>query len=244
MNKKYILSTLIIAITFSFSYSQSYYFGIKGGPSFGYQKWETYNQKPVLTYHIASFIESYSEDNPLSSLYAQLGLHNRGSALRGALGYTIQGTTFRIPTRNFLFRNISLGLGAKRRQQISEYLKSFYSFGVRAEYTIATNLSEFAAFNQRQSYPYYPDDLFVKKFMYGAQVGGGIEYVFSELIELLFEISINPDLSNQYEQPEIGSIIDPYHPSNTITLRQRRIKNTTIEITFGLRFMRKVIYED
>ncbi len=241
---KRFFSFFIIVFTTVSLYSQSFYFGLKGGPSFGYQKWENFNQKPVLTYHAAAFIESYSEDNPMNSLYAQLGFHNRGSSLRGALGYRIDGNVFRLPTRNFLFRNISLGLGAKRKQQIKDYLKSFYSFGLRAEYTAFTNLQNFAQFNQRQSYPYYPDNIFVKKFTYGVQVAGGLEYAFTELMEFLFEVSINPDLSNQYEQPEIGSIIDPYHPSNTITLRRRRIKNVTIEVTFGLRFMRKVEYID
>ena len=244
MIKRLIVTVYLVFFVIVLGLSQSFFFGLKGGPSIGYQKWENFNQKPVLTYHIASFIESYSEENPMNTLYAQLGYHNRGSSLRGALGYTIDGTVFRLPTRNFLFHNISLGLGAKRKQQIKEDLKSFYSFGLRAEYTAFTNLDKFAHFNQKQSYPYYPDKIFVKKFVYGAQVGGGVEYVFSELVELLFELSINPDLSNQYEQPEIGSIVDPYHPSNTITLRRRRIKNVTVEISFGLRFMRKVEYVD
>ena len=244
MIKRLIFTVYLVFFVIAFGISQSFFFGIKGGPSIGYQKWENFNQKPVLTYHIASFIESYSEENPMNTLYAQLGYHNRGSALRGALGYTIDGNVFRLPTRNFLFHNISLGLGAKRKQQLKEDLKSFYSFGLRAEYTISTNLDKFAHFNQRQSYPYYPDNIFVKKFVYGAQVGGGVEYVFSELVELLIELSINPDLSNQYLQPEIGSIVDPYHPNNTITLRKRRIKNVTVEISFGFRFMRKVEYVD
>jgi len=244
MNKRIVFVLFFLVSMVVLGSSQSFFFGVKGGPSLGYQKWEKFNQKTVLTYHVATFIESYSEENPMNALYAQLGFHNRGSALRGALSYTTNGNVHRLPTRNFLFRNISLGLGAKRKQQFNDDLKSFYSFGLRGEYTVLTNLDNFARFNRRASYPYYPDNLFVKKFTYGAQVAGGVEYIFSELVELLFEVSINPDLSNQYVQPEIGSIIDPYHPSNTITLDRRRIKNVTIEISFGLRFMRKVEYVD
>lgn len=237
---------IIVILSFNFSslFAQSYFFGIKGGPSMGYQKWETFNQSPVITYHVASFIESYSESNPLNVLYAQLGFHNRGSALRGALSYSYDNIIYRVPTRKFIFKNLSLGLGAKRKQDIRYNIKSFYSFGLRAEYTLGTNLSKFEIFNQRQSFPYYPDNLFVKKFTYGASVAGGFEFYFSELVEGLFEVSVNPDLSNQYDQPEIGSIIDPYHPSNTITIKRRRIKNVTVEVTFGIRFMRKVEYVD
>ena len=244
MNKKFIAIIILSSFYFSSVFSQSYYFGLKGGPSFGYQKWETYNQSPVLTYHVSTFIESYSDINPMNALYAQLGFHNRGSALRGALGYTYDDVIYRLPTKNFIFKNISLALGAKRRHEFRDNIDYFYSFGLRAEYTIGTNLEDFTIFNQRQSIPYYPDDLFVKKFLYGAQVGGGLEFAISELIEGLFELTINPDLSNQYDQPQIGSIIDPYRPANTITIDRRRIKNTTIEVTFGIRFMRKVVYVD
>lgn len=242
--KKYHLLIIFIFILSITSYSQSFFFGIKGGSSIGYQKLESFNQKPVLTYHVATFWESYSEDNPLNALYVQLGYHNRGSALRNAIGVTIYNEYYRLPTRNFLFHNISLGLGAKKKQDINDNLRSFYSFGLRGEYTLNTNLSKYAYLNQRMSNLYYPDDIFVKKWTYGASVGGGVEYMFSELIEGLFEITINPDLSNQYDQPQLGSIIDPYHPGNTTTVPRRRIKNTTVEITIGIRFMRKVEYID
>ena len=234
-----LISSFLISSTVN---AQSYYFGIKGGPSWGFQKWENFNQKPVFTYHIATFIESYSETNPLNSLYAQLGYHNRGSAWRGARGITVDNVVYTIPTKNFIFRNVSLALGAKRKQQTNEKLKSFYSFGLRMEYTINTNLDKYNRINQNYSY-YFPNDAFVKKFTYGAQVGGGVEFRFSELIEGLFEITVNPDLSNQYDQPQINNVVNPWN-HNTTTLRRRRIKNTTIEITFGLRFMRKVEYID
>jgi hypothetical protein len=242
--KQIFLSIIIAIISLTGLFSQSFFFGLKGGSSIGYQKWETFNQKPVSTYHLAAFWESYSEDNPLNCLYAQLGYHNRGSSLRNAIGITIYNEYYRLPTRNFLFHNISLGLGAKKKQYIKDKLKSFYSFGLRGEYTIGTNLSKYADLNKRMSNLYYPDDFFVKKWTYGATVGGGVEYVFSELIEGLFEITINPDLSNQYDQIQLGSIVDPYHPGNTITVPRRRIKNTTVEITVGIRFMRKVEYID
>ncbi len=242
--KKIILSLFISASSITGLWAQSFFFGLKGGSSIGYQKWETFKQKPVASYHIAAFWESYSEDNPLNALYAQLGYHNRGSALRNAIGITYYNEYRRLPTRNFLFHNISLGVGAKRKQDLTDRLRSFYSFGLRGEYTINTNLSKYSELNKWMSNLYYPDDIFVKKWTYGATIGGGLEYMFSELIEGLFEITINPDLSNQYDQPQLGSIIDPYRPGNTTTIPRRRIKNTTVEITIGIRFMRKVEYVD
>ncbi|MEZ4908393.1 MAG: hypothetical protein R2771_12300 [Saprospiraceae bacterium] len=240
---KKIFFAVLIFISIS-GYSQSFYFGVKGGASLGYQKWETFTQGLLLSYHAAGFWESYSEINPMNSLYAQLGLHNRGSALRGASGFTYDNTYYRLSTQDFIFSNLSLGLGAKKKQAISDKLNSFYSFGVRLEYTLFTNLNKYEEYNGLWSSYYYPSDDFVNKITYGATVGGGVEFKFSELVNGLIELTINPDLFNQYDQPQISGVVDPYHPSNTITLNRRRIKNTTVEITFGLKFMRKVIYVD
>jgi len=242
LKKSLLVLLLSVSGLIAHGYSQSFFFGIKGGPSWGFQKWENFNQKPVFTYHIAGFIESYSEDNPLNVLYAQLGYHNRGSAWRGARGITYNNVVYVIPTKNFLFRNLSLGLGAKRKQQLNEKVKSFYSFGIRLEYTLNTNLHQYDKINESFFY-YFPTDAFVKKFTYGAVVGGGVEFAFSELVEGLIELTVNPDLSNQYDQPQLSSVVNPWN-HNTTTLRRRRIKNTTIELTFGLRFMRKVEYVD
>ncbi len=223
--------------------SQSFYFGFKGGPTFSYQKWESFNQSPLFTYNASAFIESYSEINPLNCIYTQVGFHNKGSALRGATALTYNGDLYRIPTKKFIFSNASVVIAAKRKQQLSDKIKSFYSFGLRADYTLFTNLDKFEKLNKTYRY-YFPDNAFVNRFTYGAVVGGGIEFSFSELIEGLIEVTVNPDLSNQYDQPQIAGVVNPYNPGSSITLRRRRIKNTTIEISFGIRFMNKVEYVD
>lgn len=228
---------------FKSAISQSYYFGIKGGPSVGYQKWESFNQSPLITYHVSAFWESYSEQSPTNALYAQIGYHNRGSALRGA-GFVYQNEYFRMPTRNFVFSNLSLAVGAKKKQELSSAFRSFYSFGLRGEYTVKDNLDRYSQLNAFTGTLYFPEPVFINKFTYGAQVGAGIEFLFSELIEGVFELTINPDLSNQYDQPELGSVYNPFEPANPRVISRRRIKNTTVELTFGIRFMRKVIYVD
>ena len=224
--------------------AQSYYFGPKLGPSIGFQRWETFQQSPLLSYHGAFFIESYSETNKLNSLFAQVGWHNRGSAYRNQRHFTIDGDLINVSTKNFIFSNAVLCLGAKRKQKVNKLLHSYYTIGLRAEYTVKTNLKEYAAYNAYFNQPFYPDEDFVKKFNYGVTVGGGFEYKWSKMIAGILEFSIHPDLSRQYEQPPIPNIPDPWNPGKLISSKERRIKNITFEISLGLRFFREVIYVD
>ena len=110
---------------------------------------------------------------------------------------------------------------------------------MRGEYTLGTNLSEYVRFQSA----YYPIDDFVRKLNYGVTVGGGWDFEFSELIGGLIELTVNPDLSNQYEQQPIPNVINPFN-GQTVTLRERKVRNLTFEVKFGLRFMRKVEYID
>lgn len=225
-------------------FGQSYYFGPKLGPSIGFQRWENFQQSPLFTYHGAFFIESYSEENPDNSLYAQLGWHNRGSAFRNQRFISVDGDIYNVPTKNFIFSNAVLALGGKRRQFLNNKLNSYYIIGLRAEYTVLTNLSEYDDFNRYFNQPFYPDNQFVRKWNYGVTVGGGFEYKLGKLVAGILEFSVHPDLSRQYEQPPLGSIPDPWNPGNLVTIREKRIKNITLEISLGLHFLRKVIYLD
>jgi hypothetical protein len=223
---------------------QSFYFGPKIGPSMGIQRWENFQQSPLFTYHGAFFIESYSESNPNNALYAQVGWHNRGSAFRNQRFITIDGDLVNVPTKNFVFSNAALAVGGKRRQNLNKKLNSYYIIGIRAEYTVMTNLSEYDEFNKYFNQPFYPDNQFVKKINYGVSIGGGFEYTLGKMVAGIMEISVHPDLSRQYEQPPLGSIPDPYNPGRLVTLKEKRIKNVTLEVSFGFRFLRKVVYLD
>ena len=235
---------LFLAFFLPETLGQSFYFGPKLGPSIGFQRWENFQQSPLFSYHGAFFIESYSEDNPDNSLYAQIGWHNRGSAFRNQRFISVDGILIDVPTRNFVFSNAVLAVGAKRRQPINKKSNSYYIIGLRGEYTVMTNLSKYDAFNQYFNQPFYPDNQFVRKWNYGVTVGGGFEYKLGKMVAGILEFSVHPDLSNQYEQPPLGSIPDPWNPGQLVTLREKRIKNITLEITLGLRFLRKVIYLD
>jgi len=242
MKRLLILVTLVV---FSLSIeAQSFYFGPKGGTSMCFQRWENFQQSPLFSYHGSFFIESYSEENPDNSLYAQLGWHNRGSAYRNQRHFTIDGNLINVPTKKFLFSNISLGLGGKRKQKLNKKTHSYYMVGLRGEYTVLTNHDKYREYNQYFNQPFYPDNQFVKKWNYGITVGGGFERRLGKMVKGIVELSINPDLSRQYEQPPLANIPDPWNPGRTITSNFRRIKNISLELSFGLQFLRKVVYLD
>jgi hypothetical protein len=234
-----LLPALVFTLLTVSLWGQSFYFGPRLGGSMGFQRWENFQQSPLLTYHGDFFIESFSEENPLNALYAYLGWHNRGSAYRNQRYFTIDGDILNVPTKNFIFSNAVLGVGGKRFQQLNKKMQTYYLIGLRAEYTVLTNLSEYDQFNAYFNYPFYPDNDFVKKLNYGVSVGGGMEYRLGKMAEGIIEFSVNPDLSRQYEQPPIPNVPDPYQPGKLTS-----IKNITLELTFGLKFLRKVVYLD
>ena len=219
-------------------------FGIKGGPLLGVQQWNGFEQDLLISYHAIAFIESADENNDFS-VFAQAGYHVRGSAHRNQRFQTIGGDFYRPPTRNFEFRNIALTLGGKQKKDLGvNGNKWYYGFGVRGEYTVNTNLKEYEEGNNLTFPGFYPIDFYVNKFNYGIYASGGLEIPFSELVGGIVELSINPDFSKQYDQPEIGNILNPFNPGTPRTIQERSIRNVSVELTVGLRFLRKVIVLD
>jgi len=229
---KNILVLAVCLFTSISVYSQSFWFGPKGVVSFNIQNWDGFQRQPFLSFNGDVFIETEDEFSR-SSFYAQLGIHTRGSSTR--VNFFNGGAQ----NQSFRFNNLVFEAGAKQKLTSEPNSGPYYILAARAEYTMSTNLSEFVRFNSA----FYPIDDFVRKFNYGATVGGGWEFEFSELIGGLIEFTINPDLSNQYEQQAIPNVIDPF-TNQPITLRERRVRNLTFEVKFGLRFMRKVEYID
>lgn len=223
-----------------------YYFGVKGGLSVGFQNWNGFEQDPLLKYHGDFYIESRSENNNFA-VFAQLGYHVKGSAIRNRLYInTFTGNYTRPPAREFLFNNAVLGGGMKQKFDFGVSSKFFYMLGVRLDYTISTNLGEYTDFNTANpSYAIYPfdDPLFIRDINYGVIAGGGLEFEISDYFGLMLEITYNPDFSNQYMQPAIPNVRNPYTGEQR-TIPERKIRNQTFEITVGLRFLREVIYVD
>jgi len=222
-------------------FAQSYAFGIKGGMTIGVQQWNSFEQDPLFKYHGIAFIESAPEDDAFA-VFAQLGYHIKGSAIRNR-NFVNPRTNeiFRLPTQEFQFRNLSLTLGGKQKYNFGTKSKAYYLIGIRGDYTLNTNLDQYEdAFTISAIFPIDP---FVNKWNYGVTVGGGLEFPFSELIGGILELTVNPDFSRQYEQPQIANIIDPFTSQNR-TIPERLIRNITFEVTLGLRFLNKVIYID
>lgn len=230
--------------------AQGYAFGIKGGPTVGFQRWDnTFDRDPLYRYHGIVFIESANEENAFG-LFAQAGYHVKGSAIR-TFATTVQTPTGlrQVPRREipFEFRNISVTLGGKQKFPIGYgSTKGYYLFGIRGDYTISTQLRPDGV---EEDDPYsfiYPFDDFVNDFNYGVTLGGGLEFDFTELIAGFIELTVNPDFSRQYNQPQINNIVNP-NPSgggNLINIPERQIINTTVELTFGIRFWNKFEYID
>ncbi|AEE50431.1 hypothetical protein [Haliscomenobacter hydrossis] len=237
--------------TVVFGLAQNTAFGIKGGLTAGRQRWDnTFERDMLLRYHGIAFIESASEDSRFA-LFAQGGYHIKGSAIRTPRSAVTGsgGTIFDVPAQqiSFEYRNVSLTVGAKQRLDLDlGEKKLYYMFGIRGDYTINTLLGPRIP-NEYDIYTiYYPIPEFVRKLNYGITMGGGIEIPFDELVGVLVEFTVNPDFSYQYDQPPLENIINPnpWAPRGNISLPQRRSTNLTFELSFGFRFLRKVIYID
>ena len=208
----------------------------------GNQKWDnSLDRQFLLRYHAALAVESINNEDNRFSLYSQLGYHVRGSAIRFRF-YNINsgglGSQF---TQPFEFNNLSLQLGAKFRRPMGTNSQLFYFGGLRGDYNLSDNLGELQDFyvcNQGSM----PLEGGVQKYLFGLSAGGGIEWAFSELVGGQIELSIHPDITPQYRQGPIPNVIDQCTPGYTYTIPERRIRNTTIEITFVLRLLRKVVY--
>lgn len=187
-------------------------------------------------------VESVNNENDKNALFAQLGYHVKGSANR--FNFIDQRGGFNIISQPFKFNNLSLAVGVKQKFDLgaSGRSKYYYSAGIRGDYTLSTNLNEILD-NQPELANFYPDEGGVRHFIFGVSLGGGLQFQLSDLIGGQINLSINPDLTNQYFSGPIPNVISPFSPGQTITLPERRIRNTTLELSIGLRLLRKVEYE-
>jgi len=224
-------------------YAQGTVYGVKGGLTLGVQKWNNFDQDPLIKYHGIVFVES-SDETANFGVFAQAGYHLKGSALRNRNFFNpINGDIFRPPAQEFIFRNLSLTLGAKKKYALTDATKAYYLLGFRGDYTLGTNLDEYRQLNEFNGGLFFPDDSFVRKWNYGVTVGGGLEFALGELIGAMLEFTVNPDFSQQYRQPAISNVRDPFTGQNR-TIPERTIRNITFEISAGFRFLRKVEYID
>ena len=243
---KYFGSLLLILCLSTSTFSQGMAFGFKGGPSIGFQKWNTGSQRDALfAYHGIAFIESLAEQDEFA-IFAQAGYHVKGGAVRyNRFTFLDNSNNLRTVdgrTDRYEFRNLSLTVGGKQKFQLNE-LSYYYLFGFRGEFTTSTNLDE-----RIEGFPiaianYFPTDDFVREINYGVTVGGGFEFKFSEFVAGIVELTVNPDFSKQYFRPTIDNVFNPF-TMQLGTLPEQQLSNTTIELSVGIRFIRKVEYID
>lgn len=217
-------------------------YGIKGGPTFATQRNTRSNGQALFASHGIAFIESLPADGKFS-VFAQAGFHVRGSAFRNQNWTNNANNSIFKATKEFKYRNVALSLGAKQIRPWGEKNSFYYFLGLRGEYTVSTNLPTFEELldpdNNTFSSISWPVDDSVRKWNYGGILGGGAEFSLSEFIGLIVELSINPDFSYQYRQPQItlgGGT------SGAATIQEQFIRNNTLELSIGLRFQRIVEY--
>ena len=223
-----------------------YLFGVKGGLSLGNQDWSGLETELLLGYHGDLYLESVPAQGRFS-FYGQLGYHTRGSRISRRRGNLFNGGQVVLPSEDFRFYNVSLGLGAKSVFGYSQFGDFYYSLGLRLDYNLSTNLSDYNILDQtngtsfRLNFPLDSPD-FIKDITYGASFGAGILFPISEKMGGTLELQAHPDFSFQYESGQIGGVIDG--SGTPRTLPARAIRNFTIELSFGLRFLRKWTYVD
>jgi hypothetical protein len=221
--------------------AQSTAYVFSAGPSLGLQRWDNGGDRQILfAYHASIAGESVNNENDDASFLWQLGYHVKGSANR--LRLLFQGGGIETFTEEFRYNNLSLMLGFKKKYPLgnSGRQRYFYFGGLRGDYTLSTNIDELAGSNPFASY-YYPQIGAMNRWMFGLSAGGGWQFDISELVGGQITLSLNPDLTAQVNQPP-ANISDPFNPGQTISVSSQRVRNTTIEISFGLRLLRKVVY--
>jgi hypothetical protein len=225
---------------------QSQVFVINSGLSIGSQRWnDNFDRNLLFQYHGAVAIETLNNEDDRSAVFAQLGYHVKGSSTRFQF-FTLDGGRFQTVDR-FKFNNISLLLGAKMKKPLGAGdSKYFYFGGVRGDYTYSTNIDELGGDPLVNPFIriYYPSIGFMRRFMFGVSAGMGVQLPISELVGAEFKIGVHPDFTPQYNQPPLVNVIDPLNPGQNLTLPERQIRNTTVELSVALRLTRKVILID
>lgn len=228
--KKLLLLFAIVLITGTVG-AQGFAFGVKGGLTLGFQKWNGFERSPLPSYNGSIYLESLPEDKRFS-VFGQLGYHVKGSRIRGFYRDFNSGDVKRL-TSDTEFRNASLVLGMKSAYALTNGgIKGYYLLGIRGDY----NINYF--FDQRTN-SFLDED--VNKFTYGLTIGGGFEFPISNLIGATFEFQVSPDVRPQVFFPS-GKYTYTDFSGNAIPAQETRVINTVFEITVGLRFLRLVEY--
>lgn len=235
MKQLFVLLIAFLSVGSLWAQNNGTAYGIKGGLSLANQSWNGTERELMFGTHGALFLESVNDSSNLS-LYAAIGYHERGSAIRIRESFnpnTMQ--TFPARTLRQPFRNISLHVGAKSRHWLNDKFLGYLLLGLRVEYTLDYSL----AF-QSEGF-----DMFVNDWNYGFSVGAGIEHEFANFPGAVFiELTFSPDLSRQVFLP--GGVVVYSLPGSTnqFTFPEQKVINRTFELSVGYKFIRRVEWID
>ncbi|MEP6794287.1 MAG: hypothetical protein ABJB16_08180 [Saprospiraceae bacterium] len=234
MNTKIKILVLIILAGMAIVSSvvgQGSVFGFMAGPSLSNQKLNGFSKEPFLRYHALVFLESSSEISP-NSLYARLGYHIKGSAVNVQRYFDTDNIEHPGSSYAMEFHNLSFSIGVKQRREFGA--KHFsYGFGLRGDYNVKAKFGYlFAGLEGAQN-----------KITYGVDVNGGIELPLSELVSVVFELGVSPDLAEQMFIPPQDTGYN-YEDGSPVILPETKLTNVVFEARVGLRFWHKVIYTD
>ena len=235
-----------VFLVFGRIYAQSTAYVFNFGPTAGLQKWDNdAGREPLFQYHASLAMESINNEDDRASFFMQIGYHVKGSANRFRYNNIVSGfPSGGTVTERFKFNNISLVLGAKQRFDLGASGRSryFYFGGLRGDYTYSTNIDNISSASNTCNPAAYPHIGGLRRWIAGFSAGGGIEFAFSELVGGQIQLSVNPDVTPQYRQNPILNVIDLCNPGNVYNIQERRIRNTTVELSIGLRLLKKVVY--
>ncbi|HAD12076.1 MAG TPA: hypothetical protein DCF33_06515 [Saprospirales bacterium] len=241
-----ILSFFFCWVSICLLQAQSTAYVLQFGPTAGLQKWDNSSgREPMFQYHGAVAMESINNEDMSGSFYMQLGYHVKGSATRYRFFNINSGAPSGTVTERFKFNNFSFALGFKQRFKENSIgtVRYFYLGGLRADYTYSTNIDELNA-NNNCNPGFYPFMVGVQRWMGGFTLGGGLELDFSELVGAQIQLTVNPDVTPQYRSNAVNNVIDTCFNGPNFNIPERRIRNTTVELSVGLRLLRKVVVVD
>lgn len=226
--------------------TQGVAFGLKGGPTMAFQKWDNSEREALFAYHFIASVESLAEEGEVS-IFAQAGYHNRGSAIRiRRFQYTDIGTgaprTFNGRTTKYDFQNLGLSVGVKQRF-LASIGNLYYLLGLRGEYNLSNSLDQFSELPLSVQSG-FPSEAGVQDFTFGFIFGGGFELPLGDYMDATIELTINPDFTKQYFQPAFNNAFNPFTGNNDRNIPELNIRNNSIELTVGFRFKRVVEYID
>lgn len=221
----YLMRNSIVTIAWilcaGFLTGQGTLLSVKGSYGMSFQKWNNFERDFILSPGVDVMAETYDPES-INSFFAEFGFHTRGSSV---IGYNLNRY------QSLKFHNLVLGLGAKQGRTISDRIKGYYLFGIRGEMNVATNFEDDSVYNAY----FFVDEAFVERFLFGVSVGGGLEYNIGENRDILIELIVSPDLTNQYFQPYEFTRTDPN--GFTYSIRRQEVKNISVELKLGYRFL-------